>query len=248
MTMDQGALNIRDERGHNQIIIQRGSAIKRAHRRSEWFVEQAQKLGARRVLEIGSGLGDTAAYVAQRTGAEVVAVDISPAFIQAAQTRHGNDKVRFNVFDLVSDDPGTLGQFDLVYGNGILHHLTPILAKFLKRLHGLLEKDGAIAFIEPNLLNPICLVLFGTPIGRRLAHLEPNEMAFTRGKLCRLLAGAGWRDIDVRSRDFLLPGLPIAMVRPIVAIEPLFEATPATWWLAQSHFIRARTESRSNSR
>jgi hypothetical protein len=65
-------------------------------------------------------------------------------------------------------------------------------------------------------------------------------MAFTRGQLVRHFASAAWHHIDVHSRDFLLPELPQILVRPIVAIEPLLEATAATWWLAQSHFVTAR--------
>jgi hypothetical protein len=37
-----------------------------------------------------------------------------------------------------------------------------------------------------------------------------------------------------------LPGLPKAAARPILAIEPALEATAATRWLAQSHFVSAR--------
>jgi hypothetical protein len=44
----------------------------------------------------------------------------------------------------------------------------------------------------------------------------------------------------VATRDFLLPGLPEALVKPSLVVEPLLEATAATRWLAQSHFITAR--------
>jgi hypothetical protein len=37
-----------------------------------------------------------------------------------------------------------------------------------------------------------------------------------------------------------LPGLPKAAARPILAIEPALEASAATRWLAQSHFVSAR--------
>jgi hypothetical protein len=65
-------------------------------------------------------------------------------------------------------------------------------------------------------------------------------MAFTPQGLRRALAGAGWRDIRIEMRDFLLPGLSKALIRPSLAIEPLLEATPLTRWLAQSHFVTAK--------
>ena len=84
------------------------------------------------------------------------------------------------------------------------------------------------------------MILFGTPPGRRFGRLEPDEMAFTPWKLRRALAGAGWREVQVRMRDFLVPGLPEALARPVLAIEPALEATALTRWLAQSHFATAR--------
>ena len=99
---------------------------------------------------------------------------------------------------------------------------------------------GGLAFIEPNFLNPYCAFIFGTGIGRRFAKLEPDEMAFTQGQLRRVLSNAGWRDMQVATRDFLLPGLPESFVKPTLALEPIMEATALTSWLAQSHFITAR--------
>jgi len=44
-------------------------------RRNDWFVDQINRLGARRVLELGSGTGETAAYLASHSDAEIVAVE-----------------------------------------------------------------------------------------------------------------------------------------------------------------------------
>jgi hypothetical protein len=65
-------------------------------------------------------------------------------------------------------------------------------------------------------------------------------MAFTPGELRHALPAAGWKEVTVATRDFLLPGLPEALVKPSLGVEPLLEATAATRWLAQSHFITAR--------
>jgi SAM-dependent methyltransferase len=240
MKLDHGVIAIRDERGFNQVYVPRGSTVRRAWRRNQWFVEQARSVAARRILEIGSGLGTTAAHVANNIEADVLAIDLSQAFVDAAKQSHARENLAYRVANLATDDLEEFGLFDLIYGIGILHHLTPTLPDFLRRLHGLLSPNGLIAFIEPNLLNPFCLVQFGTKLGRRLGRLEPDEMAFTRGKLQRLLAAGGWKNIEVQSRDFLLPSLPEWTVDPIITVEPLFEATPVTWWLAQSHFIRAQ--------
>lgn len=231
---------LRDERGFNQVYAPTGSAALRARRRHDWFVAEARRAGARRILELGCGTGEAAAHVAAGTGAEVVAVDISDAFLDRARAAHAAPNLRFERFDLLGGDVRRLGHFDLVYGNGILHHLVERLDAVLRALRTLGEPGGRLAFIEPNFLNPYCAVIFGTRLGRRLARLEPGEMAFTPAQLRRALPAAGWHDVSVAMRDFLVPGVPQALVAPILAVEPTLEATALTRWLAQSHFITAR--------
>src|ERR1700721_2980244 len=115
---------------------------------------------------------------------------------------------------LVAGQLGGFGRVDLVFGNGILHHLVLRLDDVLRALHSLSNLGGGLAFIEPNFLNPYCAFIFGTPIGRRFAKLEPDEMAFTPSQLRRALPAAGWRDVTVTTRDFLLPGRPGAVAPP----------------------------------
>jgi trans-aconitate methyltransferase len=191
-------------------------------------------------LELGCGSGAAAAHVAAVTGAEVLAIDISDKFLNDARATYSLPNLRFEKMDVLADDLGRLGRFDLVFGNGILHHLVLHLNDVLRALHSLSNLSGGLAFIEPNLLNPYCAFIFGTRVGRRFARLEPDEMAFTQYELQTLLPMAGWRDVAVTTKDFLLPGLPDAVARPILAVEPALEATPLTRWLAQSHFITAR--------
>lgn len=231
---------LQDERGFNQVFAPIGSTPFRMQRRNDWFADRISRLGARRVMEIGSGTGETAAHLASRTDAEIVAVDISPQFVAEARARHRAPNLRFELFDLLSDAAPSFGTFDLVCGNGILHHLVSRLHKVLSSLHALTNSGGELAFIEPNLLNPYCALIFGTGFGRRWARLEPDEMAFTAGQLRRALASAGWRDASVTTRDFLVPGLPKKAIGPVLAVEPVLEATAVTRWLAQSHFISAR--------
>jgi SAM-dependent methyltransferase len=231
---------LQDERGFNQVFAPVGSTPLRARRRHDWFAAQAASLGARRILELGCGTGEAAAQMAARTDAEVVAVDISDTFLAQARATHVAANLRFEKFDLLGDDPLRLGRFGLVFGNGILHHLVARLDPVLRALLALTEPGGGLAFVEPNLLNPYCAAIFGTRLGRRLARLEPDEMAFSPGQLRHALAVAGWHDVRVLTRDFLLPGLPDAVAKPLLAIEPTLEATVLTRWLAQSHFATAR--------
>ena len=172
--------------------------------------------------------------------AEVVAVDMSDAFLTYARTHHIAPNLRFEKLHLPAEDLSNLGRFDFVFGNGILHHLVLELPEVLRALRAVSNPGGRLAFIEPNFLNPYCAFIFGTRVGRSWAKLEPREMAFTPGELRSLLPKAGWRDARVETRDFLVPGLPRLLIKPIQALEPALEATALTRWMAQSHFITAR--------
>jgi len=58
-----------------------------------------------------------------------------------------------------------------------------------------------------------------------MARLEPGEW-LPRCALRKMVDAAGWRDVNVETRDFLLPGVPQAFVKPTIAIEPALEALP----------------------
>lgn len=233
-------LTLHDERGFNQVYTPVGTTPLRAARRHAWFAEQARAVGAKRILEIGCGTGEAAAAIAGQLSAEVVAVDLSEDFLARARATHRAPNLRYERLDLLGPDALSLGRFDLIFGNGILHHLVLRLDEVLRALRNVTNPSGGLAFIEPNFANPYCAFLFGTKMGRRLGKLEPDEMAFTRGELLAKLPHAGWREVSVDTRDFLLPGMPMALARPVIAVEPALEATRLTSWLAQSHFITAR--------
>ncbi len=233
-------ITLQDERGFSQIFAPVGSTPLRMRRRNDWFVSQISRFGAKRVLELGCGTGETAAHLAAHSSVEIVAVDISHAFVSAARARFNAPNLSYELFDLLGDAPLAFGRFDMVCGNGILHHLVKRLPEVLRGLRDLTNQGGGLAFIEPNLLNPYCAFIFGTGFGRRWACLEPDEMAFTPGELRRALPTAGWQAAVVASRDFLLPGLPEAAIKPILVLEPALEAVALTKWLAQSLYFTAR--------
>jgi len=232
-------ITLQDERGFSQIFAPVGSTPFRALRRNAWFVAQAERLGARRILEIGCGTGGAAAHVAAHTTAEVIGIDISDAFLRDARATHRAGNLRFESFDLFNDDPKIFGNFDLIYGNGILHHLVLRLDAILRILRHMTRPGGGMAFIEPNFMNPYCAFIFGTKIGRKWARLEPDEMAFKASGLGQAIRQAGWQDVTVTTRDFLIPGIPAALIKPIVTVEPVLEGLAPTRWLAQSHFVTA---------
>src|SRR5690606_16500110 len=106
-----------------------------------------------------------------------------------------------------------------------------------KTLRDLLNENGKLIFMEPNIYNPYCALIFN--IARDWAHLEPDEMAFSKTFITKLLQEAGFRNIQVNYKDFLLPGIPESLVKPSIAIGNVLEKIPVVKMVSQSLFIEA---------
>lgn len=97
----------------------------------------------KRVLEIGSGIGSDAVEFA-RHGADYVGIDLSAESVTMSRQR-------FELFDLAGEfhvmdaadsaAVASLGQFDLVYSCGVLHHY-PDMTACLDNIHNALRPMG----------------------------------------------------------------------------------------------------------
>lgn len=110
----------------------------------------------KQVLDLGCGKGE-ATIEALKEGAYVTAIDISPRSIelvyQKAQEIGLEKHLKAFVMDAHHLEFGD-EIFDLVIGNGILHHL-PDLEGALSEVRRVLKKDGYAVFLEPLGMNPI---------------------------------------------------------------------------------------------
>ena len=106
-----------------------------------------------RVLEYGCGTGSHSREMARR-GAAVVGIDISSVGIDVARQRardQGIDGIRYEVMD-AEDMTFADSGFDLVIGEGILHHLS--LETSYAELARVLKPTGRAVFMEPLGHNP----------------------------------------------------------------------------------------------
>ncbi len=238
--------HIVDERGYNQIYARTAAQQFRLHRRAKAIVAEMKlpaSAGPRaglRLLEIGCGTGELAAHIASLTEARVTGVDISSKFIAEASAAHKHENLDFAVADLTRPPPESeTGKYQWIVGNGILHHLYPRLDAVLPALARWLAPGGRLIFWEPNLHNPYVFLIFSFRRLRRRARLEPGEMAFTRGFIARQLTQAGFADVKVDRRDFLLPNAPRCLVQPLARVGDWLEKLPGFPLIAQSLFIVA---------
>jgi len=64
-------------------------------------------------------------------------------------------------------------------------------------------------------------------------------MAFSKSFVSEKLAKAGYKNIKVEYKDFLLPGVPDALITPSVVIGDVLEKIPLVKNVSQSIFISA---------
>jgi SAM-dependent methyltransferase len=238
--------NIVDERGYNQIFAATPAQAFRLRRRAQAIIAalplpaDAVSRRAARLLELGCGTGELAHELAVLTEARVTGVDLSERFIAQARHDYQRPNLEFIVADLTREIPATHQEcYHAITGNGILHHLYHHLDTVLPALHRWLQPGGRLVFWEPNLWNPYVWTIFTFGPMRRLAKLEPDEMAFTPAFIRTKLARAGFINIQVATRDFLLPNTPTALIRPVVAVGDRLDRIPGINRLAQSLFFSA---------
>jgi 2-polyprenyl-3-methyl-5-hydroxy-6-metoxy-1,4-benzoquinol methylase len=237
--------SIKDEKGYNQSFVKTFAQDIRIQRRFDYMINQMDIEYTDpkniNVLEIGCAEGDGLKYLVSKTGFTALGTDISQLFINQARI-DSIPNLSFEVVDF-NDESSFVGEmeyskFDYIIGNGILHHLYYNLENSLINLRKLLKPNGKIIFIEPNLYNPYIFLIFKIMKLRRLANLEPDEMAFTDKYIKKLVIKAGFSDCKTEIRDFLLPNTPKWLIKPVIILGSLLEKTFLKN-IAQSIFIVA---------
>ena len=232
-------MKVKDDRSHNQIYRPSFTTITRMQRRADFIVSQIDTSKKNDILEIGCGMGIMADMIQQKTNSKILGIDLCAPFIEYAKSNYQRSNLSFANIDFNKADDFNGRQFHYVIGNGILHHLYFRIEESLRTIKGLLKSGGKIIFLEPNIYNPYCWVIFSFPFFRRKAHLEPTEMAFSKSFITKKLDSIGYRNIKVEYRDFLLPGIPRVFVKPSIVVGALAERTPLIKAWSQSIFITA---------
>jgi SAM-dependent methyltransferase len=187
------------------------------------------------VLELGCGTGYFTRELA-RSGADIVAIDVSPELLEIARTNCSAPNVRYEIQNAYALSYSN-ATFDSVVGSSVLHHLE--IEEAVREIYRVLKPGGTIYFTEPNMLNPQIAIQKNVPwIKRRLGD-SPDETAFFRWQLRRLLEQAGYGDIRIEPFDFLHPKTPVPLIDPLNAFGRFLEKTPVVSEFAGSLYIRA---------
>lgn len=232
--------SIKDDNGHNQGFELVESTIVRMKRRADFMIDAMPDQSAgKTILEIGCGTGEVAFWMAEKVKAHVLGTDICVPFIEYANKNFHLPNLGYEVLDFNNTGQLRGRKFDYVIGNGIIHHLYYNLDTALPALKNLLTDTGKIIFMEPNIYNPYVACIFKIGFMRKIANLEPDEMAFSKSFITARLKVVGFKNIKVGYKDFLLPGIPSFLIKPSIAIGNVAEKIPLIKNISQSIFIEA---------
>jgi SAM-dependent methyltransferase len=171
----------------------------------------------RRVLEVGCGWGELAEWIGRETGAEVIAVDLSPRMVELARER-GVDARLGDVQDLPFPD----ASFDVAVAAWMLYHV-PDLPGGIAELARVVRSGGRLVAITNSMHHLQEL--------RDLLGIGPSRASFTRESGDALLrAGFGHvRRIDVDDEVVFAGRDGVeAYVRASITMGPFADALPKT--------------------
>jgi L-threonylcarbamoyladenylate synthase len=119
-----------------------------AYERLQDELVAASGAGARRILELGTGTGETARRLLERhPGAELVGVDSSEEMLGAARDALPSDRVELHVARLQDELPA--GSFDLAASALAVHHLDgPQKAELFRRVRAALAPGGRFVLAD----------------------------------------------------------------------------------------------------
>ena len=187
------------------------------------------------VLELGCGTGYFTRELA-RCGADVVAVDVSPELLEMARANCSAPNVRYEIQNAC--ELSYRGDaFDSIVGSSVLHHLE--IEEALRQIHRVLRPGGTMFFTEPNMLNPQIVIQKNVPWVKQRLGDSPDETAFFRWRLRRLLEVTGFSGVRINPFDFLHPKTPTTLIGGVDAVGRFLESLPVISEFAGSLYIRA---------
>jgi SAM-dependent methyltransferase len=208
----------------------------RAKRRAQLIAESAQLRTGITALEIGCGTGVFTKMFAA-SGAKIVAVDISQELLVWAREKNlPAEQVQF--LEKRFEDCDSIGPFDAIIGSSVLHHLD--IKPALDNIYQLLKPNGIMSFTEPNMLNPQIAIQKNVLWLKRKMGDSPDETAFMRRPLSRLLEQTGFVDIKIVPFDWLHPSTPVKFIAAVARTGLFLEKVPFIRQFAGSLHIFGR--------
>jgi SAM-dependent methyltransferase len=175
-------------------------------------IDRAGLRSAESVLDVGCGCGETSLQLAQQVGPDgsVTGLDISAPMLARARERAA--EIGLTQLEFLQGDAQTFAldprSRDLVFSRfGVMFFSDPTAA--FANLRGALRRDGRLVFVcwqelrsNPWMLVPLLAAAKVVPLPAPPGEGEPGPFSFADpGRVRAILAGAGFRDIEIDGRE-----------------------------------------------
>jgi glycosyltransferase involved in cell wall biosynthesis len=167
------------------IVYQTLQKMKKLHRYNRWIFSEFQPFLGRRVLEIGSGIGNITKFLLDREF--IIATDVDPKYLTFLRNTFGQyKKFMIETLDISGSDVGRYRPYhiDSVICFNVLEHIEED-EKALKNIFDLLEPRGRLLLFVPS-----HRWLYGS-LDRHLGH----HRRYGKEELKKKLEDAGFRVI-----------------------------------------------------
>ena len=186
-----------------------------ARRRIEWLDRQLKQIGEKplNVMDYGCGTGSSTPYFFEILNVRsVIGVDSSFESIKIAQQTYGCANSQF----LQPKDYSPSEELDLLFCNGVFHHIPPNERdKAVNFLHRSVRRGGLLGFWENNPWNP------GTRLVMKRIPFDRDAITLTALESRQMLRRCGF---EILRTDFLF--IFPRVLRGLRGIEPFVSRLP----------------------
>ena len=165
-----------------------------AEGRVDWLARRLHSLSfrAHHVVDFGCGTGGSTAFLLELPGVEqITGLEVSTKSLAVARRLHGSSRTEFKQSSEFEAD----GRIDLVFCNGVFHHISPSeRPRTLAFLFKALRPGGIFAMWENNPWNP------GTRYVMRRIPFDRDAVPLSAPEASRLFRTSGF---DIVHMDFL---------------------------------------------
>lgn len=187
-----------------------------AYSRIKWVAEQFKKQEhkPRRILDFGCGVGIATPFFLEFFGKDcrITSVDVSSESLKIARSKFGSENVSFHT----PDDYASEEKNDLVYCNGVFHHI-PLDEReaAVNFIYNSLRQGGFFALWENNPWNPI------VRFNMKHAEIDRNAVPVTSPQAKRMVASTGFKLLRI-NYYFIFP----RFLKFLRLLEPLVSQFP----------------------
>lgn len=170
-----------------KLFVNRAGHAARVARRAEKLLEHCPIRPGQHYLEVGCGIGAAARRIAEASGLDVIAIDVDPEQIRAAESGPALPNLRFLTMDTTTlQFPNA--QFDVVATSKTMHHVPDRQGAFREMIR-VLREGGYLIFTDFALPSWFP----GTPfLSERGLHLLASQ-----ANLALIYRSRSWATVDL---------------------------------------------------